>query len=238
MQIFKGPQKNESISIELANKSIGRLLVAISWDMRELEKIKLPKPEQAHVKTALSWVEDCIHLFRTTRYLKRPVNEYDDIDERNIEFEQFDLDLHCYIFDAENNIVDDVEADFSKLHDESKTVYHSGDDFTGLGAGDDEQVYIHTTQIPDEYHHFIFVVKSDCAFSLDEIENPVIRIADSQTNENFLEIGMEAPANLNAPAFIAAVFSRHDNAWSLKTIGEYSDFDISENTFREILSKV
>ncbi|MEZ5813331.1 MAG: TerD family protein [Alphaproteobacteria bacterium] len=223
MNILKGPAKGQSEAINISKTSRDRVLIGLSWDMKKLEKIKLPKPQQIHIQSAVEEIENVIHRYRTFKFLNRPVNEHDAPDARDSDFAHFDLDLYCYIFDDSGELVEMIGPDYTELVEDSGSAYHSGDDFSGLGGGDDEQIYIETKNLPENYKKFLICVKSDCAFSLDEIDNPVIRIADGQSDEDFLRVAISPAANLNASAFIFAQVY-HDGAdWVVENIGEYAD---------------
>ena len=225
MKVFKGPEKGQSAPIQISETQSDRVLIGLSWDMKQFEKIKLPKPQIMFVKSTIEEIENIIHRYRTFKFMDRPVNEHDAPDARDDDFGHFDIDLYCYIFDENGEHVDTVEPDYKNLIDESETVYHSGDDFSGLGGGDDEQIYIETKKLPANYKHFLFVVKSDCAFSLDEVQNTTIRVADSKTNDDFIKADISPAANLNAAAFVFAHMAEIDGTWTLTNIGEYADAD-------------
>ena len=158
MKVFTGPNKGQNTAIQISETQRDRVLIGLSWDMKEFEKIKLPKPQVMFIKSAMQEVENIVHRYRTFKFMDRPVNENDDPDARDSDFGHFDIDLYCYIFDENGEHVDTVEPEYKKLINDSETDYLSGDDFTGLGGGDNEQIYINTKQLPVSSTHLLIVV--------------------------------------------------------------------------------
>ena len=57
---------------------------------------------------------------------------------------QHDLDICCYLYDKDGECIDFVGAEAQDSVSESGHVYHSGDDMTGTGDGDDEFISLGT----------------------------------------------------------------------------------------------
>ena len=76
---------------------------------------------------------------------------------------------------------------FGNLKHKSNTVVHMGDNLTGAGAGDDEQIMIDLGQVPAEYDRIVLVVniyqadKRKQHFGM--IQNAFIRIVDARNNQ-------------------------------------------------------
>ncbi|MBL4804244.1 MAG: TerD family protein [Alphaproteobacteria bacterium] len=229
MKVFKGPAQGQSSQIEISETQRDRVLVGLSWDMKELEKVEIPVAEwvpfKKYLQAAADWADDSVHAFRTMNYMPKTVNQHDDPDHRDKEFEGFDLDLYCYIFDEHGEMVEKIGPDYKDVVSEDGKVYHSGDDFSGIGGYDDEQIYIETKKLPENYKHFLFVVKSDCKFNLNDISDPVVRIADGKTNEDFLKEDIQPAANISASALIFAHMAEVNDSWTITNISEFADAD-------------
>ena len=75
---------------------------------------------------------------------------------------------------------------FGNLHHKSGTVQHLGDNLTGEGDGDDEQIVVDLSKIPAEYDRIVIVVNIYHAVQRKQhfgmIENAFIRLVDGKNN--------------------------------------------------------
>lgn len=138
--------------------------------------------------------------------------------------QQHDLDLACFVFDHTGTYIDFVGAMAQDAMDSTGCIYHSGDDATGEGMGDDESISIELAGLPDTTKDLIFVVeiRSDHVFG--EIQDPNFRIADGMTDQNLYQHAMKNDPN--AKACILARISRDDRSptgWTLFPITAYPD---------------
>ncbi|MEG5035866.1 TerD family protein [Microcoleus sp. AT3-D2] len=72
----------------------------------------------------------------------------------------FDLDSYAMLL-GENGKIKNYKEDviyYSHLESKDKTVVHSGDNLTGEGEGDDEQIVVKLSSLPAEYHKIILGV--------------------------------------------------------------------------------
>ena len=82
---------------------------------------------------------------------------------------------------------------FGNLTHPSGTVRHMGDNLTGAGEGDDEQIVIDLAHVPAEYDRIVLVVNIYQAVQRRQhfgmIQNAFIRIVDARTNQELCKIG-------------------------------------------------
>jgi tellurium resistance protein TerZ len=135
----------------------------------------------------------------------------------------FDLDLACVMYDAEGQAVDGVSGRPDEIVDLSGKVYHSGDDESGVGENDDEQISVELKDLPENIHHIVFVVEIQSAHTFDEVNSPEARIADGMNNENQLFARLNNPASQNMTAYVFARIYRNKQRWMLHYIDEYLD---------------
>ncbi|MBE9188065.1 TerD family protein, partial [Microcoleus sp. LEGE 07076] len=72
----------------------------------------------------------------------------------------FDLDSYAMLL-GENGKLKNYKEDviyYSHLESKDKTVVHSGDNLTGEGDGDDEQILVKLNSLPSQYHKIILGV--------------------------------------------------------------------------------
>lgn len=180
------------------------------------EKIQLNHTVKSkeRILVGLSWDEREDKVKKLDRFLKKD--------------SQHDLDISCYIYDDKGEFIDYVGAEAQDSMDESGKIYHSGDDMTGAGDGDDEFINVELAELPPHVHGIVFMadIRSNHTFS--DIASPFCRLADGMTDENLLETYMTDEAAGTHHAFVfCAVYRDHDEesetGWRLHNVSEYPD---------------
>lgn len=112
---------------------------------------------------------------------------------------------------------------FGNLKHGSGAVKHMGDNLTGAGEGDDEQIKVELNKIPEAYDKIIFVVNIYQAIARKQdfgmIENAFIRIVDLRTNMELCRYNLSE----NYGGMHAVVFGevyRKENEWKFNAIGQ------------------
>lgn len=136
------------------------------------------------------------------------------------------LDLTCYIYDNNHEFIDFVGAEAQDSMDETENIYHSGDDSSGEGDGDDERISVELAGLPDSTHGIVFMVEVRSEHMFGQINGPQVRLADSMTNENMLVTPIAGPAVQNTNAFVFCSIFRSGvspTGWMLRNISESPD---------------
>ena len=120
---------------------------------------------------------------------------------------------------------------FGNLKHSSGAIVHTGDNLTGEGEGDDEQILVDLTAVPADYDKLVFVVNIyDCESRKQDfgmIANAFIRICDERTGEEFCRYNLsESYAGMTAMIF--GEIYRHNGEWKFNAIGQGTK-DISLN---------
>ncbi len=140
--------------------------------------------------------------------------------------QQHDLDISCFVYDTQKNYIDFVGPMAQDSMDQSGAIYHSGDDQTGEGDGDDESISCELAALPEDVAHMIFVVeiRSDHVFA--DIAATALRVADGMTDKNLYELQIARTDGQHSAACVA-VHIYKDNAsptgWGLHIIEDYPD---------------
>jgi tellurium resistance protein TerZ len=145
---------------------------------------------------------------------------------------QHDLDVSCYIYNKDAEFIDYVGAEASDSMDESGKIYHSGDDMSGAGDGDDESISAELAALPEHVHALIFMVDIRSNHVFQEIEAPMVRLADGMTDNNLLKVDMIGDTANNKNAFILCAILRSatsPSGWMLKNINDYPDISKIED---------
>jgi tellurium resistance protein TerZ len=88
--------------------------------------------------------------------------------------ETIDLDASCVIFDDQNKVVDIVY--FGQLKSRDGSIIHTGDNRSGTGDGDDEQIKIDLNKVPENVKSMVFTVNSFSGQAFDQVEHAYCRI--------------------------------------------------------------
>ena len=130
--------------------------------------------------------------------------------------EAIDLDASCVIFDDQNKVVDFVY--FGQLKSLDGSIVHTGDNRSGTGDGDDEQIKIDLDNVPEHVKSMVFTVNSFSGQSFDQVEHAYCRIVDSSNDTEVARYTLSAQGVHTAQ--IMAKLYRHDGEWEVQAIGE------------------
>lgn len=111
---------------------------------------------------------------------------------------------------------------FGNLNVLNGAVIHTGDNLTGDGHGDDEQITVKLKSIPTEYNRLIFVVNIYDAANRNQhfgmIQNAFIRVVDKATNNELLKYNL-TDNYANQRTLITGEIYRHGTEWKFAAIG-------------------
>lgn len=115
-------------------------------------------------------------------------------------------------------------------------IKHCGDNLTGEGDGDDEQIIINLEDLPKDVDKVIIVVNIYCGKSkhqdFGKVENAYIRICDEANGSEVLRFNLTD----NYSGAVGMVFGeiyKHDNEWKFNPIGE----GLKEDSITKIASR-
>ena len=112
---------------------------------------------------------------------------------------------------------------FKNLKSRCGGVTHMGDNLTGGGDGDDEQILVDLSKIPQDVNKLIFVtniygcIQRKQSFGM--IQNAFIRIADESNNQNIAMFNLTEDYN-GKTALIVGELYRYNSEWKFNAIGE------------------
>ncbi|MCX7089005.1 MAG: TerD family protein [Methylococcales bacterium] len=130
--------------------------------------------------------------------------------------ESIDLDASCVMFDEQNKQVDSIW--FGQLKSKDGSIVHSGDNRTGDGDGDDEQIVVHLDKVPAGVKSLVFTVNSFSGQTFNDVENAYCRIVDSSNNSEIARYTLSSQGTHTAQ--IMAKVYRHNGEWKMHAIGE------------------
>lgn len=127
-----------------------------------------------------------------------------------------DLDASCVLLDANKNMVDVVY--FQQLKSKDGSVQHTGDNRTGEGDGDDEQIIVDLTKVSDNVTSLVFTINSYQGQSFNEVQNAYTRIINANNNAEIARFTLSGGGN-NTAMIMAKVY-KNNNEWKMHAIGE------------------
>lgn len=141
--------------------------------------------------------------------------------------EAVDLDASCVMFDEANRPVDVVW--FRQLKSRDGSITHTGDNRTGAGEGDDEQIVVDLSRVPEGVKSLVFTVNSFTGQSFAQVENAFCRLINAANNKEVAryDLSVQGPHT----AQIMAKLYRHNGEWKMHAIGE----NANGRTFDELL---
>ncbi|MBC7541830.1 MAG: TerD family protein [Candidatus Sericytochromatia bacterium] len=141
-----------------------------------------------------------------------------------------DLGASCVLFDEAGKMVDTVW--FQQLQSKDGSIVHTGDNRTGDGDGDDEQIIVDLTRVPAGIKSLMFVVNSFTGQSFTKIANATCRIVDQASGKEVAKFDLSCQGEHTAQ--VMAKIYRHNGEWKMHAIGE----NASGRTFQELLPKM
>lgn len=130
--------------------------------------------------------------------------------------QDIDLDASCILFDAQGRPTD--VAWFRQLKSKDGSVVHTGDNRTGAGDGDDEQISVDLTRVPANVKSLVFTVNSFTGQSFSQVENATCRIVNATNNQEVARFNLSTLGPHTAQ--IMAKLYRHNDEWKMHAIGE------------------
>ncbi|MCI8991565.1 MAG: TerD family protein [Eubacterium sp.] len=112
---------------------------------------------------------------------------------------------------------------FGNLSHMSGTVQHLGDNLTGAGDGDDEQIVVDLSQVPADYDRIVIVVNIYEAYKRQQhfglIQNAFIRIVDGRNNKEILKYNLSEDYS-GMTAMVFGEIYRYNGEWKFNAIGQ------------------
>ncbi len=112
---------------------------------------------------------------------------------------------------------------FGNLRHQSGTVQHMGDNLTGAGEGDDEQILVDLAQVPSQYDRIVIVVNIYQAVQRKQhfgmIQNAFIRLVDGRNNNEMCHYNLSEDYS-GMTAMIFGEVYRHNGEWKFNAIGQ------------------
>lgn len=135
----------------------------------------------------------------------------------------YDLDACAFLVGANGKCTSGSDFVFyGNLEHPSGSVRHMGDNLTGDGEGDDEQIQIDLSKVPAEIQRIAFTVTIYDAEvrkqNFGQIDNAFIRIVDSTTGNELIRYDLAEDFSIETAIVVGELY-RHGGEWKFNAIG-------------------
>jgi stress response protein SCP2 len=155
---------------------------------------------------------------------------------------EYDLDVIAFLCNAQGKVTDlgDVENGrpslvngdiifFNSLRHKSGHIWLTGDNRTGAGDGDDEQIIAQLNSLDPKYEKIVFIVQiyngQELKQHFGKVQNAFIRAVDAK-NVEMARFDLSGGAAFDGQrSMLFAELVRESTGWKLNAIGEPSESD-------------
>lgn len=135
----------------------------------------------------------------------------------------FDLDCSAFLLDDSGRVSSQQDFVFyGNLVHSSGSVEHKGDNLTGVGDGDDEQIVVTLTSVPSQISKIAFTATIYEAEvrgqNFGQVSNAYIRIIDSSTGAEIVRYDLGEDFSIET-AIIFGELYKNNNEWKFNAIG-------------------
>ncbi len=143
-------------------------------------------------------------------------------DARATDGAAFDLDASIFMLGSNEKVRSD--ADFIFYNNKTSadgSVVHGGDNLTGAGEGDDEQVYIELTNVPADVQKVIFaatIYEADTRRqNFGMVSNAFIRVVNQETELEIVRFDLSEDASIETAMVFGELYRRRGD-WKFRAV--------------------
>ena len=135
----------------------------------------------------------------------------------------FDLDASCFCLNESGN-----------KKNSNKSVIHTGDNLTGAGDGDDEQIIVNLKSVPDSIVRIVFAVNiyrgKERNQTFGKVNNAFIRVVNSSNNTEMCRYNLGKDFKDETAVIFGEIY-RNNGEWKFNAVGSGS------NDFKNIINQ-
>lgn len=152
---------------------------------------------------------------------------WDEVQQKKSFFAPKPLPIDCdaTAFVLQNGKLVDKEdiVYFGNLRHKSGTIQHMGDNLTGAGEGDDEQIIVDLARVPAQYDRIVIIVNIYQARERQQhfgmIRNAFIRLVDGRNQSEMCRYNLTDDYSGRTAMIFGEVY-RHNGEWKFNAIGQ------------------
>ena len=135
----------------------------------------------------------------------------------------FDLDAAAFLLGANSKVASDADFVFyGNLKHASGSVEHMGDNLTGEGEGDDEQIRVDLSKVPANVEHIAFTVTiydyETRRQNFGQVSNAFIRIVDESSGTELIRYDLGEDFSVETALVVGELY-RNNGEWKFNAIG-------------------
>ncbi|HLO12756.1 TerD family protein [Neobacillus drentensis] len=135
----------------------------------------------------------------------------------------FDLDSSVFLLGENGKVTNETDFVFyNNPQGANGAVVHTGDNRTGAGDGDDEQVKINLTTVPANVQRIAFTITIHDAESRNQnfgqVSNSYARIFNEATGEELIRYDLGEDFSIETAIVVGELY-RHNGEWKFSAIG-------------------
>lgn len=138
--------------------------------------------------------------------------------------DDFDLDASCFALRNGRLTSKKDICYFGNRNVMKKAIYHHGDNLTGAGDGDDEQITVDLDKLDSDVDKIVFVVNIYMAKmrrqSFGDVKNAFIRLVDENTGAELFRYNLSDGSVDKVAGLIFAELYKYNGEWKFNAIGE------------------
>lgn len=135
----------------------------------------------------------------------------------------FDLDAAAFMLGDNGKCPTEKEFIFyGNLAHPSESLKHMGDNLTGEGEGDDEQIFVDLTKIPSNVSKVAFTVTiyeaEERGQNFGQVSNSFIRIVDESTGRELIHYDLGEDFSIETAVVVGELY-KYNGEWKFNAIG-------------------
>ena len=145
-------------------------------------------------------------------------------DVRATDGKDFDLDASAFLCKGDGKVRNDTDFCFyNNKNVAGGAVIHQGDNRTGEGDGDDEQIEITLSKMPADVDKVAVVVTiyngDENGQTFGQVSNAFIRLVDASNNNEVVRYDLSEDASVETAMILGEVY-RHGAEWKFRAVGQ------------------
>ena len=145
-------------------------------------------------------------------------------DARTTTGQDFDLDASAIGVNASGQVASPAHfVFFNNLQSPDGAIRHTGDNLTGEGEGDDEQIVLNLAGMPAEVDKIVFPVSiydgEGRGQSFGQVRNAFIRIVNQADNSEIARFDLSEDASTETAMVFGEVY-RNSGEWKFRAVGQ------------------
>ena len=135
----------------------------------------------------------------------------------------FDLDASAFLCNEDGMVKNENDFIFyNNLTNPSKSVTHTGDNRTGEGEGDDEQIKVDFSKMPENIKKIAFTVTifeaKERGQNFGQVSNAYVRLIDESTGAELLRYDLAEDFSIETAIVVCEIY-KHNNDWKFNAVG-------------------